>query len=299
MKRLFTERRGGTKPRVVGELNSTQRYTVLGLVQTHIEQGWFGETFPYFCEDGRGNAGCDLQKLKTTMAAYGVIWPGKPTSGVMSLDPADPPTDGQVFDLIEFSYEHMALPTAHDFHSYWSHSHYSYDHAAGRAKFQEEVNRIFERNGIAFNLDDSGEVTRIAPAVLQETLAETTFKTGDTILDDILDVARHKFLNRSQDVRRESLEKLWDAWERLKTMEQGKDKKARTTALLDRAATEPNLRQRLDEEAVALTQIGNQFMIRHMETDKIPISDSAHVDYLFQRMFALVRLLLKASGRGG
>jgi hypothetical protein len=44
---------------------------------------------------------------------------------------------------------------------------------------------------------------------------------------------------------------------------------------------------------------GTHYMIRHMETDKIPISDSAHVDYLFQRMFALVGLLPKASGRGG
>jgi hypothetical protein len=40
-------------------------------------------------------------------------------------------------------------------------------------------------------------------------------------------------------------------------------------------------------------------MIRHTETDKVPIQDSAQVDYLFQRMFSIIRLLLKASGRGG
>ena len=37
-------------------------------------------------------------------------------------------------------------------------------------------------------------------AVLQETLAETTFKTGDTILDVILDVARHKELLCEEDI---------------------------------------------------------------------------------------------------
>jgi len=37
------------------------------------------------------------------------------------------------------------------------------------------------------------------------------------------------------DVRRESLEKLWDAWERLKTVEPGGDKKAQAKALLDKS----------------------------------------------------------------
>jgi hypothetical protein len=32
--------------------------------------------------------------------------------------------------------------------------------------------------------------------------------------------------------------------------------------------------------------------------DKIPITESAHLDYLFHRMFSMIRLLLKASGRG-
>ena len=48
-----------------------------------------------------------------------------------------------------------------------------------------------------------------------------------------------------------------------------------------------------------LTDIGNNFMIRHTEVGKKPITSSQDVDYLFQRMFAVVRLLLKGTGRGG
>jgi chemotaxis regulatin CheY-phosphate phosphatase CheZ len=140
---------------------------------------------------------------------------------------------------------------------------------------------------------------RIAPAVLHETLSAAIFRTGDDPLDELLEVSRQKFLDRSLDIRRESVEKLWDAWERLKTVEPGNDKKAQTTALLNKAATEPRFRERLETEAKELTDIGNRFMIRHTETDKIQIIDSAHIDYLFQRMFSLMRLLLKASGRGG
>jgi len=179
-----------------------------------------------------------------------------------------------------------------------SHSHYSYDQKAGRAKFEQDVNRIFERNGVAFDLKH-GEVIRIAPTGLQEALAETVFHSGDSVLDEILEAARLKFLNRSLEVRREALEKLWDGWERLKTLEPGSDKKASATALLAKAAQEPNFLARLDSEARELTDIGNKFMIRHTETDKIPIRDSAQVDYLFHRMFSLIRMLLATSGRGG
>jgi len=65
-----------------------------------------------------------------------------------------------------------------------------------------------------------------------------------------------------------------------------------------KAAGEPTLRAKIEEEAIELTNIGNTFMIRHTETDKIPITDSAHIDYLFHRMFSMIRLLLKTSGRG-
>jgi hypothetical protein len=168
---------------------------------------------------------------------------------------------------------------------------------AGRAKFAQDVNRIFERNGMAFELKD-GEVVRIAPVGLQEELAATVFHSGDDALDQMLETARQKILNRALEVRLESLEKLWDAWERLKTLEPGRDKKEQAKALLVKASNEPNLLERLNTEAKELTDIGNKFRIRHAEVDKMPIEQSIHIDYLFHRMFALIRLLLRASGRG-
>lgn len=290
MKKLFTERHGETKPRVAEELNEAARSGLLTLVGARIDEEWFGLSFPAGCADGYAYAGTDFTKLKETMEGYGLLWPH-------AVDRDNPPTDGQIFDLVEFAYEFIAEAKDPSLHSYMSHSHYSYDREAGREKFSHNVNRVFERNGIAFELKH-GEVIRIAPAVLHESLAETVFKTGDAVLDELLEVSRQKFLNRSLAVRRESLEKLWDAWERLKTVEDGNDKKERVKALLDKAATEP-FRDRLEKEAIELTDIGNKFMIRHTETDKVPIVDSVHVDYLFQRMFSIVLLLLKASGRGG
>lgn len=144
-----------------------------------------------------------------------------------------------------------------------------------------------------------GEVTRLAAATFHETLSSAAFKTGDAELDGMLQDARHKFLNRDLKIRRESLERLWDAWERLKTLEPGKDKKAKVTALLDRTSKEMTFPRMIEDEAIALTNIGNGFLIRHTEVGKVPVSQSREVDYFFHRLFSLVQLLLRASGRGG
>ena len=50
----------------------------------------------------------------------------------------------------------------------------------------------------------------------------------------MLEDAREQFLDPNVGRRREGLEKMWRAFERVKTLEPGKDKKVQTTALLDR-----------------------------------------------------------------
>ena len=292
MKKLFTERAGLTRPRVNEQLDEDAAEGLLGLIKSRVSEHWFGEAFPAECEDGGLNSGCDPAKLKVGLKAFDVIWPADwPDKN------GDRPKDPYIFDLAEFCYEHVVLPEISGYHSFWKHNHYEYNQELGRVRFTDDINRVFERHGLAFELVD-GEVIRQAPTGLQEALAEAVFRTGDDDLDRLLGTAREKFLNKSLDVRKEALEKIWDAWERLKTVEPGKDKKASVVALLDRAATEPNLRARLETEALELTEIGNAFMITHTETSKPPITDSAHVDYLFHRVFAFIRLLLKKTGRG-
>jgi hypothetical protein len=290
MKKLFTERHGQALPRTAEALDDPTRHALLVLVSGRIDDEWFGLSFPDKCQDGYAYAGTDLRRLRDTMEGFRLPWP-------RDVDRDQPPEDGRIFDLLEFAYEFIAEARDPRYHSYGSHSHYSYDRQAGHEIFTQEVNRIFERNGMAFELKD-GEITRIAPAVLHESLAEAAFHTSDAPLDELLEVARHKFLNRSPDVRRESLEKLWDAWERLKTIEIAGDKKASVKALLDKVTTEPVFRAKIEEEARELTDIGNTFMIRHAEAGKIPIVESPQVDYFFHRMFAMIRLLLRATGRG-
>ena len=79
-----------------------------------------------------------------------------------------------------------------------------------------------------------------------------------------------------------------------KTLEPGPDKPTSVKVLLDKAADEPTFRDVLDQEARALTNIGNRFQIRHSETTQVPLQRNDHVDYLFHRLFALIWLVIRA-----
>jgi hypothetical protein len=267
------------------------RRGIAGLIRSRANSGWFGLEYPNQCPDGRGITGTDLNALGDALVAHRLY-------NFVEF-PTGQPTTFEVLDLVEFSYEKIAQPIEGGYHPFFGHHHLGFDKDQGRAVFREEINRVFERNGIAFELKESGEVVRIAPAGLRESLAEAVFRTGDAVLDQLLEKARTRFLSRDPATRKESLETLWDAWERLKSLEPGRDKRESTAALLDRGSSQPEFRQVLEAEARQLTEVGNSFMIRHTEVDKLPITDDEHVDFLFHRMFALVRLLLKKSNRGG
>ena len=68
--------------------------------------------------------------------------------------------------------------------------------------------------------------------------------------------------------------------------------------MLDYVSRELTLRQVVEHEANALTGIGNNFMIRHTEVGKVAVATSRDVGYFLQRLFSLIHLLLRTTGRG-
>ena len=61
--------------------------------------------------------------------------------------------------------------------------------------------------------------------------------SGDAELDGLLSLAKERYLSRKADDRALALEKLWDAFERLKTMDVLGNKKQSANALLDNIAS--------------------------------------------------------------
>lgn len=64
------------------------------------------------------------------------------------------------------------------------------------------------------------------------------FASGDSELNHLLNASVAKFLSPQPEARQDALEKLWAAFERLKTIEQGKDKKAKANALIEHALSD-------------------------------------------------------------
>jgi hypothetical protein len=200
-----------------------------------------------------------------------------------------------ILDLVEFCYNAVARPIPVDHHSYYGHTHLTFDEPEGKGEFRTVINRIFTRNGLVYELQDSGQIRRLGSEVIHSA-PEAKHRTGDSRLDVLLETAVAEYLSPDPVVRRESLEPLWDAWERLKTLE-SVDKKSGIKELLDRAASEPYLRAVLETEANTLTDLGNELMIRHFEITKREVENDKQVDYLFERLYALIRLTLRATNR--
>lgn len=286
----FSDREYGPRPQNSEEIDKNAWGGLKAAIENSVEDGSFAKVFPRQCEDGRGVCATDTGRFSGLLKSHSpkIEWP---------LDNNDDSLDtGAVLDMLEFCHERVAEPEQSEYHKYLGHPHLCFDKQRGQAKFREEVNTIFARNGIAFELTASGRVERTLPPVLGDLVRDTTFQTGDDGLDEYLDRAKTKFLDPDPAMHREARESLWFAWERLKTIETGKDKKEKANALLGRASTVP-FREHLDMEARELTCIGNKFRIRHSETDKIPLDEPHHVDYLFYRLFAMIHMLLVASGR--
>ncbi len=60
-----------------------------------------------------------------------------------------------ILDFIEFCYRSIAKPIQGAYHSFFCHHHLSFDFEAGRDAFRGDVNRIFTRNGVAYELENT------------------------------------------------------------------------------------------------------------------------------------------------
>lgn len=137
---------------------------------------------------------------------------------------------------------------------------------------------------------------RPLPPILFESMGALP-RSGDHILDELISEACRAFKDSAPTATRFAVEKLWDAWERLKTVRIPSDKRASISAMLDTAAEGSEIRGILDEEATTLTTLGNTFRIRHSEVGKFELSTPEHCEYLFHRLYALMHLLLHSERR--
>jgi hypothetical protein len=296
----FSDQERGPIPRTSETITPAAWGGIVAVVNSAVHDGSFGEDFTAVCPDGSCVCGTDSGAFSLAVQAevHAINWPlqtdvSDHQAWVSERTPYAPDTL-DILDFVQFCHRHISRAVRGRYHGFFSHYHLSFDRERGRSEFRDRVNTVLARNGVAFDLQSDGSIKRLAPPVLAEALRAQLPSTGDSALDGLVESARRKFFSPDPAVRKEALEKLWDAWERLKSLRNPGNKKESVARLLDAASSEATFRARLEQEARELTAIGNDFMIRHSEVEKVPINTSPQVDYLFHRMFAMISLLVKA-----
>ena len=113
-------------------------------------------------------------------------------------------------------------------------------------------------------------------------------------LKELVEHALSLYNNKGFENKQLAVEKLWDAFERLKTYYTDLNKKTSAEKVIsDMSIGNEYFKELFNEEFRKLTDIGNKFRIRHHETDKIDIIDNKYYDYFFHRCFSLIDLALK------
>jgi hypothetical protein len=315
--KYFSDEELGSKELSSEEISVTVWNSIVAIYQQLISNGALACNFAAECQDGRVVCGCNEHQLEN--ALKGEI-PDLPVPVVQAriyeqsyndfnfLDDEDNnqsnvqkpnrvdglPNKYAILDFLQFLYENIIDPIEFRYHDYHRHYHYSFsDDGVFKSQFRERINKIFSRNGIVFFLDEDGQIKRSIPKSIAKIITDIRFNTGDERLNELLEIAYSKFVLPRSESRIESLEKIWDAFERMKTYFE-ENKRLSAPKLINIVSEDNTLfSEYLNSEFAQLTKIGNEFQIRHFERDKVKLESNLHIDYLFYRMSSLIHLCVE------
>jgi hypothetical protein len=284
---FYSDRTHGAAPRFAESLPEATAGGLKTLLSRRIAGDCLARGFPIYCSDGNGIVGTNQNDVGSDLAA---IVPG--TSWPLWQDSV---SDETLFDVTEYVGQRVAKPSEGPWHQFFRHHELSFDQELGRAEFRSEVNLLLSRGGTVFELSPEMHIRRVGTPEIQKGLRQLRPATGDETLNGLIEAARGLYSSRRAMDRATAVEKLWDAYERLKSMEVPADKKQSIQALLSQIP-DASLRAVVEADMTALTALGNQFQIRHHEVGKHSVPADA-LDYVAGRMINLLLLLLEQTGR--
>ena len=153
--------------------------------------------------------------------------------------------------------------------------------------FDAQINAIFKLNDVAYKLEQ-GRIESVLEIAIDKKDVSAISEKG---LKELLNEANGYYRSGNKQI---AVEKLWDAFERMKTYySPALDKSKSADKIIDdMSGSEPNFKLMYDAEFMALTNIGNKFRIRHHETNKIDITDNRQYDYFYKRCLSLVSVAI-------
>lgn len=154
--------------------------------------------------------------------------------------------------------------------------------------FDIEVNTILKLNKVSFKLKN-GKVESVFSIEIKDGSLGSIQEAG---LKELLQEAANYYDKGNFKI---AAEKLWDAFERLKTYYSPTlDKKKSVIRIISDMSNENESFLKLfNKEFQELTDIGNEYRIRHHETTKINIEDDRHYDYFYKRCLSLITVAIQ------
>lgn len=309
MTEYFSDREQGARARTIDVIPLQVWRGLLVLIQNRIKDGSLGLGFPEMCPDGGAISGTDesafwnlaraeIPDLCVLKDAKNHPWKTDPVEHWPPSQEIAPDTLA-ILDFLEFVARNIGQPMKDGYHSYFRHDHLVFDRDAGLRSFLSDANRVLQRSSIAFELNENGLIRRTLPATIDKTLHQLEFRTGDSVTDNLIARSIELFASPKPTDAQDAIEKLWDAFERVKTLEEGNDKKEKSATLLAKAGSGIGsyFNESIERDFKELTTIGNNMRIRHSETNKETIQSREQAEYLFVRMFVALRYVLLRTGR--
>lgn len=294
----YTQRHGLRKPIQKTDIISCDMYgALLSCCKSHfISLAW---KFSVQCPDGKGISAVNEKELDTFLK-FEVPSLYRNFSGELNV-PKEYEHINQddlfsILDLIECIYYYCRSYIKKDYHDFFMHHHLFFNNSPNeRNVFRTEINEIFQKTGLQFILTNSGAVERVVDnSILTTEIENNVEQIKELGLKELLQDAITAYKTPHPASRKESVEKIWDALERLKTYYTTMNKKASTIKIVADMSNGQDVFETLfNNEFTTLTKIGNEFRIRHHETDKIEIADKKYYDYFFNRCLSLIALAIQ------
>jgi len=290
LKEFFSERELGKKPLTSEDVDLPVYNGIIALYIKYLKG--FSKDFPEYCDDSPSTV-CDVNNRLLVSTIEANIPDLNDQLGIIH-DEDDLPNKYAILDFVEFCYENISDYDEYYHHDYFRHFHLSFpDTTRNKESFRKEVNRLFERNGIVFFLNEDGLVKRYLPLELDRLISTLEVNTADERLNELIHISISSISDPKIETRVIALEKIWDSFERMKTYYSEKKKESASKLIMEVAGKTDKFDELLDYEFKELTRIGNSFQIRHFEKDKIQIKSLYQIDYLYYRMIALIHLCIR------
>lgn len=159
-----------------------------------------------------------------------------------------------------------------------------YSSMIGKNDFEAIINRIFEVERFTYIIENG----KINSTTITSLKADLT-KSVEVGVKELLQKASEYYNKGNKEV---AVEKLWDAYERLKTLIDSNKQKSAESLISKISNGVTEYQNLFKAEFKALNEIGNNFRIRHHEINKTDIDKNYYYEYFFHRCLALINLSL-------